>query len=146
MLFWKYSFSCKGLVKDPGLASMGLRAAARKKKLTPYGIPHIIKNTRAWLETELEKNRNPRTEEAFMLAIKGIYDHGKITIKGQLPEPKAATEVIVIFPDNETKIKEEFDINEKRRLFEEFSGSIDRTIDIKSEKLQALEKKYENTY
>mgnify|MGYP001075718565 FL=1 len=81
-----------------------------------------------------------------MLAIKGIYDNGKITIKGQLPDQKAATEVIVIFPDNETKIKEEFSTNEKRRLFEEFSGSIDRTIDIKSEKLQALEKKYENTY
>lgn len=36
-----------------------------------------------------------------MLAVKGTYDNGKITLNEKMPEPKTTTEVLVIFPDHE---------------------------------------------
>ena len=82
-----------------------------------------------------------------MLAVKGIYDNGKITLNEKMPEPKSATEVLVIFPDQEkNKTVNGLSMKKKKQLFEEFSGSINRIIDINSEKMEALEKKYEDTY
>lgn len=64
-----------------------------------------------------------------------------------MPEPKTTTEVLVIFPDHEkNKALNGLSMKEKKQLFEEFSGSINRIIDINSEKLEALEKKYKDTY
>lgn len=82
-----------------------------------------------------------------MLAVKGIYDNGKITLNEKMSEPKSATEVLVIFPDQEkNKTVNGLSMKEKKQLFEEFSGSINRIIDINSEKMEALDKKYEDTY
>lgn len=78
-----------------------------------------------------------------MLAVKGIYHDGQVILKGKLPVKSA--EVIVIFPDNEEVAKPiELSAERKKELFEEFSGSIDRIIDVKTEKLEALDRRYED--
>lgn len=78
-----------------------------------------------------------------MLAVKGIYHDGQVILKNKLPIKSA--EVIVVFPDNEEQ-KKETKLSEKvkRELFEEFSGSVDRIIDIQAEKMDALKEKYES--
>lgn len=78
-----------------------------------------------------------------MLAVKGIYHDGQVILKNKLPIKSA--EVIVVFPDNEEQ-NEEMKLSEKvkRELFEEFSGSSDRIIDIQAEKMEALEEKYDS--
>lgn len=82
----------------------------------------------------------------FMLAIKGIYNNGKVTLEEEMPIQNTITEVIVIFPDNKPQeTSKKLSLKEKRELFEEFSGSVNRILDIKTEKSEALEEKYEST-
>lgn len=83
-----------------------------------------------------------KAEVKDMLAVKGIYSDGKVLVNRKLPVKTA--EVIVVFPDvNE----ERADLSTKARkeLFQEFSGSIDRVIDAKAEKAEALDERYEGT-
>ncbi len=78
-----------------------------------------------------------------MLAVKGLYHNGQVTLKGKFPMKSA--EVIVVFPDMEEEVERtELTTEKKRELFEEFSGSVSRVIDIKAEKMEALDKKYES--
>lgn len=78
-----------------------------------------------------------------MLAVKGIYNDGQVFLKNKLSIKSA--EVIVVFPDSEEhKENEGLTEDVKRQLFEEFSGSIDRIIDIKAEKIEALDERYES--
>lgn len=75
-----------------------------------------------------------------MIAIQGLYDNGKIQFTEDAPMEKA--KVIVIFPE-EKEIKE---TNMAKKiaedLFNEFTGSIKREIDEKSERWGALDEKY----
>ena len=53
------------------------------------------------------------------------------------------SEVVVVFPDNELeKSADESVLERKRELFDEFSGSVSRTINLKAERLEALDEKY----
>lgn len=76
-----------------------------------------------------------------MLAVKGIYDNGKVILEdAPLIE---MSEVVVVFPDNELeKSADESALERKRALFDEFSGSVNRIIDLKSERIEALDEKY----
>lgn len=38
-----------------------------------------------------------------MLAVKGIYDNGKVLFETEVPNQIESTEVIVVFPDNGEK-------------------------------------------
>lgn len=60
-----------------------------------------------------------------MLAVKGIYDNGKVILEdAPLIE---MSEVVVVFPDNELeKSADESALERKRELFDEFSGSVNR--------------------
>lgn len=78
-----------------------------------------------------------------MLAVKGIYQNGRVTLNEALP--MKSSEVIVIFPDNEMKKdRKELSLEKKEELFEEFSGSVERMINEKEERLGALREKYES--
>lgn len=78
-----------------------------------------------------------------MLAVKGLYHNGQVILKEKFPMKTA--EVIVVFPDVEEDAKKaELTIEKKRELFEEFSGSVSRVIDIKAEKMEALDEKYKS--
>ena len=78
-----------------------------------------------------------------MLAVKGIYQDGQVTLKGRFPVKSA--EVIVVFPDQEDIGGQiELSAERKQELFEEFSGSVDRIIDEKAEKMEALDRRYES--
>lgn len=76
-----------------------------------------------------------------MLAVKGIYDNGKVILEdAPLIE---MSEVVVVFPDNELeKSADESALERKRELFDEFSGSVNRIIDLKAERIEALDEKY----
>lgn len=76
-----------------------------------------------------------------MLAVKGIYDNGKVILEdAPLIE---MSEVVVVFPDNELeKSADESVLERKRELFDEFSGSVNRIIDLKAERIEALDEKY----
>ena len=51
----------------------------------------------------------------------------------------------MVFPDMEEEVERtELTTEKKRELFEEFSGSVSRVIDIKAEKMEALDEKYES--
>ncbi len=78
-----------------------------------------------------------------MLVVKGIYNDGQVFLKNKLPVKSA--EVIVVFPDSDEQ-KEDIGLSEKakRELFEEFSGSINRVIDIKAEKMEVLDERNES--
>lgn len=76
-----------------------------------------------------------------MLAVKGRYSNGYITLKDRIPVKSA--EVIVVFPDMDEQDKE-MDLKNRRKLFEEFSGSVDRIIDERAEKMEAVDEKYES--
>lgn len=79
-----------------------------------------------------------------MLAVKGLYQNGQVTLKERFPIESA--EVIVVFPDTEEDTEKAGLSEEKKwELFEEFSGSVGRTIDAKAEKMEVLDKKYEST-
>lgn len=78
-----------------------------------------------------------------MLAVKGIYSNGHITLENRVPVKSA--EVIVVFPDMDERNKEmDLTVKNRRKLFEEFSGSVDRIIDEKAEKMEAVDEKYES--
>lgn len=67
-----------------------------------------------------------------MLAVKGIYENGKVILENT---PKIEMSEVV-FPDNEAvKSYESLDLDKKRELFDGFSGSINRIIDVKKERL-----------
>lgn len=76
-----------------------------------------------------------------MLAVKGRYSNGHITLENRIPVKSA--EVIVVFPDMDEQDKE-MDLKNRRKLFEEFSGSVDRIIDERAEKMEAVDEKYES--
>ena len=81
--------------------------------------------------------------EKSVLAIKGTYHDGKVILERSLPIVSA--EVIVVFPDHDDKGREmNLSVKAKKELFEEFSGSVNRVIDLKAEKREALAEKYEN--
>ncbi len=76
-----------------------------------------------------------------MLAVQGIYENGQIKLLGE--QPKGNAEVLVIF-----NVSKEVDVDvtnndmATRRLFDEFTGCINRKIDEKAERLEALDEKY----
>ncbi len=76
-----------------------------------------------------------------MLAVKGIYNNGKVILENApLIE---MSEVVVVFPDNESEeALDESALERKKALFDEFSGSVNRIIDLKAERLGALDEKY----
>lgn len=76
-----------------------------------------------------------------MLAVKGIYNNGKVILENSPLIERS--EVVVVFPDNESgNTPKESDLESKRALFDEFSGSISRLIDLKAERLEALDERY----
>ena len=74
-----------------------------------------------------------------MVAVQGLYENGRIRLSETAPMEKAR--VIVIFPGDRG---EESHISEQtaRELFDEFTESIQRTIDEKAELLERLDEKY----
>lgn len=76
-----------------------------------------------------------------MLAVKGIYNNGKVILEdAPLIE---MSEVVVVFPDNISQTSsDDNSLEKKRALFDEFSGSISRTIDVKAERAEALDERY----
>lgn len=75
-----------------------------------------------------------------MIAVQGLYDNGKIQLTEDAPMKKA--KVIVIFPEEETLKDTPMSKKMAKDLFDEFTGSIKREIDEKSERLGALDEKY----
>ncbi len=78
-----------------------------------------------------------------MLAVKGLYENGKVILEDQ--PPIEMSEVVVVFSDNDLGKREDgLTSDRKRALFEEFSGSVNRMIDLRTERLEALDKRYES--
>ena len=75
-----------------------------------------------------------------MIAVQGVYDNGKIQLVGNAPMEKA--KVIVIFPEENSNNGSSLTKEAARTLFDEFTGSIKRDIDERSERLGALDEKY----
>lgn len=76
-----------------------------------------------------------------MLAVKGIYENGKVILEDK--PPIEVSEVVVVFPDSKSVTTPEgLTPNQKRELFDGFTGSIDRAIDLKEERFGALDEKY----
>ena len=76
-----------------------------------------------------------------MVAVQGVYENGQIQLAEAAPMERA--NVIVIFPENHI-VKNEQSAQMSRKLFEEFTGSIDRIIDEKEELEAARNEKYAN--
>ena len=76
-----------------------------------------------------------------MVAVQGIYENGHIQLEEAAPMEKA--DVIVIFPERNA-MKNEKSNQLSRKLFDEFTGSIDRVIDEKKELEAARNEKYAN--
>ncbi len=76
-----------------------------------------------------------------MVAVQGIYENGHIQLEEAAPMEKA--NVIVIFPERDV-MKNEKSNQLSRKLFDEFTGSIDRVIDEKKELEAARDEKYAN--
>lgn len=74
-----------------------------------------------------------------MIAVQGLYEDGRIQLDEAVPMKRA--KVIVIFPENESK-KPYTEMKSARKLFEEFTGSVQREIDERAERLSAIEEKY----
>lgn len=74
-----------------------------------------------------------------MIAVQGLYEDGRIQLQDEAPVKKAS--VIVIFPEERLVGKRENEIH-YRELFDDFSGSISRTIDEKVELMVARDEKY----
>ena len=80
-----------------------------------------------------------------MLAVKAHYENGKITLKEKPPMDSA--DVIIVFPTSDVIDKvERFSDEEVNTLFEKFTGSVDRVIDYKTERMEALDEKYADSY
>jgi len=75
-----------------------------------------------------------------MIAVQGVYDNGRIQLSEAAPMEKA--KVIVVFPEAEMIEKKQMTIDAAKKLFEEFTGSIDRDINERTERLGALDEKY----
>lgn len=75
-----------------------------------------------------------------MVALQGVYEKGTIKLHNQAPVDKA--DVIVIFPDAETNKESILQDEETRRLFDKYTGSVNRIIDEKKERQEALDEKY----
>lgn len=75
-----------------------------------------------------------------MIAVQGVYDNGRIQLSENAPVEKA--KVIVVFPEAEKVEKRQMTVEAARKLFDEFTGSIDRDIDERAERLGALDEKY----
>ncbi len=69
-----------------------------------------------------------------MLAVKGIYENGKVILENKpLIE---MSEVIVVFPNQESgKALDELTLEQRKELFDDFSGSVNRIIDWKAERI-----------
>jgi hypothetical protein len=76
-----------------------------------------------------------------MVALPGIYEKGMVRLLNQPLIDKA--DVLVVFPNKETDEKAFYD-DEARKLFDKFTGSINRVIDEKAERLEALDEKYQS--
>ncbi len=77
-----------------------------------------------------------------MVAVEGLYNNGKIELSQSAPMEKA--KVIVIFPETKKEDRKRLSIDKARDLFHEFSGCLDGDLDEKSERLEALDEKYES--
>ncbi len=78
-----------------------------------------------------------------VLAVKGLYENGKVILEDQ--PPIEMSEVVVVFSDNDLRKREDSLTSDKKKaLFEEFSGSVNRMIDLKMERLEALDERYES--
>lgn len=78
-----------------------------------------------------------------VLAVKGLYENGKVILEDQ--PPIEMSEVVVVFSDNDLgKREDSLTPDKKKALFEEFSGSVNRMIDLKTERLEALDERYES--
>ncbi|MFA6856197.1 MAG: hypothetical protein WCR31_03215 [Treponema sp.] len=73
-----------------------------------------------------------------MLALTGTYDNGKVTFAEKPPVTKGR--IIVLFPESFSE-KKLLSVKEKEALFKKFSGYIDRDIDVKAERLTALDER-----
>ena len=76
-----------------------------------------------------------------MVAVQGIYENGHVQLEEAAPMEKA--NVIVIFPERNA-MKNEKSNQLSRKIFDEFTGSIDRVIDEKKELEAARNEKYAN--
>ncbi len=74
-----------------------------------------------------------------MVAVEGLYENGRIRLSETAPMETAR--VIVIFPGDRNE-KSHISDQTARELFDEFTGSIQRTIDEKRELLERLDEKY----
>lgn len=81
--------------------------------------------------------RNASMEVSKMIAVQGQYDHGRLHLAEEAPMEKA--DVIVIFPEGEAIKEAQMSKKMARELFDEFTGSITRVIDEKSERVGALD-------
>lgn len=75
-----------------------------------------------------------------MIAVQGTYDNGILKLAERAPTSQA--DVIVIFPEAAADKKRELSREDTRKLFDSFTGSIERHIDERKERLMALDEKY----
>jgi hypothetical protein len=73
-----------------------------------------------------------------MLALTGTYDNGKVTFAEKPPVTKG--KIIVLFPES-SPAKKLLSVKEKEALFKKFSGYIDRDINVKTERLAAIDER-----
>jgi len=80
-----------------------------------------------------------RARRLVMQAIKGIYDNGDYRLEKKVPIKKG--KIIVVFPEDESD-KDSMSDDEAMRLFNKFTGSIKRDIDIDKERDEYFNEKY----
>ena len=73
-----------------------------------------------------------------MLVLQGYYSGGRVEIYDKVPE--ISGKVLILFTENNIDDKEMTESDWK--LFNEFSGSITRVIDVKKELSEGLSEKY----
>ena len=71
-----------------------------------------------------------------MQAIRGFYENGTVTLDKRAPVRRG--KIIVFSPEDEPDIKSEMSDDEAMRLFNKFTGSIDRDIDYEKERDEYL--------
>jgi len=74
-----------------------------------------------------------------MQVIQGYYEDGTVTLVKQAPIKRG--KIIILFPDEESS-KYSMSDDEAMHLFDKFTGSIGRDIDIKKERDEYLNEKY----
>jgi len=80
-----------------------------------------------------------------MQAVEGYYENGQIyTLEQTVHTTKRMRAIITILdePAEKTVNKKPPLTEEQRRIFDKFTGSVDGFIDVKAEKLEALDEKY----